>query len=87
MSDAEKVIHSIVTKYPEVKVRQLHVLHPGADDDGLWFFDWVGSKFGVQIESSSGMSPFLVETDESDVRIITESVDETICAVLKLLHL
>jgi hypothetical protein len=87
MRDVEQIIQSIVAKYPAVNVQQLQVRHPGADDDGLWFFNWPGSIFEVQIESSPGMSPFLIETMESDTRIIAASVDETIRAVLKLLHL
>jgi hypothetical protein len=66
MRDVDQIIHSIMNVCPTVKVRQLNVSHPGADDDGLWFFNWPGSEFEVQIESSNGICPFLIETDEND---------------------
>ena len=87
MRDVEQVLQSITTKCPGVNIRQLQVLHPGNDDDGLWFLDWPGSGFEVQIESSTGMAPFSVEPRENDARCITETVDETVRVVLKLLHL
>ena len=58
----------MVDKYPLVNVQQLQVLHPGADDDEIWFFRCPGSELEVQIESSTGMCPFLIETNESNVR-------------------
>lgn len=87
MSDVDQIIQSIVTICPTVKVRQLKVSHPGADDDGLWFFEWPGGEFEVQIESSEGKCPFLVETDESDARLTGNSIDETVEILTKLLHL
>jgi hypothetical protein len=64
--DIENLIESFSTIYPTVRVRQLEVLHPGADDDGLWFFQMPGSKLEVQIESSTGMYPFLIETNGNE---------------------
>jgi hypothetical protein len=72
---------------PTVKVEQFKVSHPGADDDGLWFFNRPGSEFVVQIESSPGMCPFLIETDESHARLTTKSIDETVEILAKLLHI
>jgi hypothetical protein len=87
MRDIELIIRSIGEKYPAVEVRQLKVLHPGADDDGLWFFSKRESRFEVQIESASGMCPFLIETDEPLDRRTTNSVAETVHALGLLLHL
>ncbi len=87
MRDIENVIQSFNTMYPTVRVRQLEVLHPGADDDGLWFFQTPDSKLEVQIESSTGMFPFLIETNENDTLVTTASVDQTIEALARLLHL
>ena len=36
------------TNYPTVRVRQLEVSHPRADDDGLWFFQSPDSEAEVQ---------------------------------------
>jgi hypothetical protein len=57
MRDVDQIIKSIKSISPVVKVRQLKVSHPGADDDGIWFFEHPGSEFQVQIESSSGDVP------------------------------
>jgi hypothetical protein len=85
--DIEKVIQSLNTIYPVVNVRQLEVPHPGADDDGLWFFQTPESKLEVQIESSTGMFPFLIETNENDTRVTTATVGQTIETLARLLHL
>jgi hypothetical protein len=85
--DIEKVIQSLNTIYPVVNVRQLEVSHPGADDDGLWFFQTPESKLEVQIESSTGMFPFLIETNENDTRVTTATVGQTIETLARLLHL
>jgi hypothetical protein len=87
MRDIEQIIESIKKISPAVRVRQLEVLHPGADDDGLWFFSKAGDDIEVQIESSSGMCPFLIETDENASRTTTSSVDETIETLSSWLHL
>jgi hypothetical protein len=52
-----------------VRVRQLEASHPGADDDGLWFFQEPDSKLEVQIDRPTGMCPFLVEPNESETRL------------------
>src|SRR6476469_8350116 len=87
MRDIEQVIQAITETCPTVTVRQLEVLHPGADDDGLWFFTWPGSNFDVQIESPNGMCPFLIESDEGDFRFNSNSVQGAVETLFKLLHL
>lgn len=67
-------------------VQQLRVSHPGADDDGLWYFGQPASEFQVQIESPDGMCPFLVETDENNDRLTGRSVEETVEILTRLLH-
>jgi len=85
--DIEEIIRAISDLSPSVEARQLRVLHPGNDDDGVWFFARPGCKFEVQIESSAGMCPFVVETDENDIRCTTQSVKETIETIAHLFHL
>lgn len=87
MRDIERVIKTITGVCPSLNVRQLHVSHPGADDNGLWFLRWPGSTFEVQIESPNGMCPFLIETDENDARFTGSSTEDTIETLLRLLHL
>jgi hypothetical protein len=87
MRDVDRVIELLRRTYPGVRVRQLEVSHPGTDDDGLWFFEQTESEFEVQIESSNGMCPFLIETEENDARLTTDSIEETVETLGRLLHL
>ena len=87
MRDIDNLIQSFQALYPTVRVRQLEVSHPGADDDGLWFFQRSDSEFEVQIESSTGMCPFAIETSESESRLTTATIDQTIETLVRLLHL
>ena len=87
MRDIDQIVQSIMKLCPTVKVRRLEVSHPGADDDGIWFFVQSGSEFEVQLESPNGMCPFLVETDENDARLTTNSIEEAVRTLVKLLHL
>jgi hypothetical protein len=87
MRDVDRIIQLVRAMYPGVRVEQLKVSHPGADDDGLWFFDQPESPFEVQIESSTGMCPFLIETDETEARVTTNSVEETVQTLSVLLRL
>ena len=86
LRDVDRIIESITKICPSVGVRQLKVPHR-ADDDGLWFFEHAQGEFEVQIESPTGMCPFLIETDEGDARFTAYSVDETVKTLAKLLHL
>jgi hypothetical protein len=87
MRDVDEIIQSIKNMDPRVEVRQLKVSHPGADDDGIWFFDRPNCQFQVQIESHDGMCPFVIETDESDARVASTSVEQTVVTLTKFLHL
>lgn len=87
MRDIQGVINTMIQMYPETRVQQLKVQHPGADDDGLWFFQQPGCKYEVQVESSTGMCPFLIETDENEQRLTGSTVAETVEILAKLLHL
>jgi hypothetical protein len=60
--DIDTVIERVRALAPEVEVRQLQCAHP-ADDDGIWFFRIAGKKGEIQLESSTGGLPFLVEHD------------------------
>ena len=86
MRDVDRIIQLVKGVCPAVDVQQLRVSHPGADDDGLWYFGQPASEFQVQIESPNGMCPFLVETNENDDRLTGRSVEETVEILTRLLH-
>ncbi len=61
--DIDQIITSVKKQFPKVRIVQMDKVHP-ADDDGLWWFRLPGESKDVQIESSTGECPFLIETDE-----------------------
>jgi len=66
--DIDRILELVRRVHADVLCQQLPVVHPGADDDGLWFFTRPGIANEVQIESSSGRCPFLIEHRKSDER-------------------
>ena len=81
MRDIDEIIRTLTAAHPELAYEQLKVLHPGADDDGLWFFRHPGSPFGVQLESPQGQCPFLFETDERHAPATAGTVAEAVSMV------
>lgn len=81
--DIDAVIERLRTELSGVQVRQLTVSHP-ADDDGIWIVSIPGYENAVQIESSSGDCPFLIESEFSDERFCGQTVDETVTTVKRL---
>jgi hypothetical protein len=76
--DIDKIIAAAQDKHPQLQVEQLRVCFPGADDDGLWYFTHPESAFEVQLESSRGTFPFLVETIRNNQRATVHSVTEAV---------
>jgi hypothetical protein len=85
MRDIDHVIAGVRRTRPDVLVEQLQVTHP-ADDDGIWCFKLPSSSAEVQLESSSGNCPFLVESDFNDDRQDAATVSEAIAMVTTLLQ-
>lgn len=75
--DIDVIIERLRSKHPEVQVEQLRVMHPG-DDDGLWYFRNPQNDIKVQLESTKGVCPFLVESsahnDRADVADIEDAL-------------
>jgi hypothetical protein len=82
--DIDLIIMRLKTEVPGVQVTQLQVKYPGVDDDGLWFIKIHGRTEGVQIESSHGSCPFLIESDFSPERFHGQSIDEVVSIVRRL---
>jgi hypothetical protein len=83
--DLRQIVEGVQAKLPDVRWEQLPVTH-AADDDGLWFFTRAarGSR-EVQIQSSSGTCPFLIETDVDDKVRTGRTPDEVIRQIVALL--
>lgn len=89
MGDIDKVIERTKRALPDVRWEQLKVSHPGADDDGIWFFSLPGLDGNVQAESSTGTCPFIVEGNKKGQcvdRAMVEETADTIVEWLKLLR-
>lgn len=61
--DIEVIIRQVKLQIPASESSRLEVKNIG-DDDGVWFFYIPGDDREIQLESSYGMCPFIVETDE-----------------------
>jgi hypothetical protein len=70
--DIDTVISRIRALHPDAKIEQLKVVHPGADDDGLWFFSLPPGPKEIQVESSTGAAPFRIE--HSDLTSSSEAI-------------
>ncbi len=81
MRDIDAIIKALTAAHPEIVAEQLRVSHPGADDDGLWFFRHPASAYEVQLESPVGACPFLFETDANGSSVTADTVAEAIALV------
>ncbi len=82
--DIDIVIGTIRALHPDAKIEQLKVSHPGVDDDGLWFFGLPGVVDDIQVESSTGTAPFVIEHGDmksSSEAIADAGIDRTISEV------
>ena len=82
MRDIDAIIGELKASYPAITAEQLGVSHPGADDDGLWFFRYSESDIEIQLESSSGNAPFLVESSGSGERLLAVTIPEAVSMVV-----
>jgi hypothetical protein len=87
MRDIDLVIAEVERHDSNIRSIQLQVKHPGYDDDGIWFF-WIQESAGeVQVESSDGMLPFIVETDKHNQVFHATTIGETVDTILAWLRL
>ena len=84
--EIDRVIAKLRDAHPGIAVEQLAVRHPGADDDGVWFFRHPPDGSEVQLESSTGAVPFIVESDDAPAAT-ADSVDEAVSLVVARLGL
>jgi len=61
--DIDLIIRKVAGELPEIRVTQ-HLCTWGADDEGLWWFSLPNLESDIQLESSTGACPFLVEHSE-----------------------
>jgi hypothetical protein len=84
--DIDLIIEKVKQEMSDVGVYQLKKKLP-TDDDGIWWFYLPDVKPDIQIESSYGMCPFIVETNEQssyDARK-ADTVDEAVSMIIDYL--
>jgi len=87
MRDIDQIESTLVELYPALKVSQLKVVHPGADDDGVWFFTHPASRSEVQLEATTGNCPFVLESDSDNQRLVLTTVEAVVEGVAAKLGL
>jgi len=87
MRDIDAIVLALLQAHPELEVERLRVAHPGADDDGLWFFRHPGSDIEVQLESPEGRCPFVFESEAHGEARVADNVDEAMAWVVEGLGL
>jgi|HubBroStandDraft_2_1064218.scaffolds.fasta_scaffold3069033_1 hypothetical protein len=85
--DIDFIIEQLTAGIPDIHIEQLKVARPGADDDGLWFINIPNHEKQVQIESSEGSCPFLIESDFNNERFYGHTVQEVVETVKRLYSL
>lgn len=85
LRDIDRIIEQLTANIPGIRIEQLKVAHPAAaDDDGLWFINLPDREQQVQIESSEGTCPFLIESDFNNERLRGHTVEEVVAAIIRL---
>jgi hypothetical protein len=86
--DIDRVVEQVKQRLPAVKVQQHWVKNPDVDDDGIWWFRLPDVEKTIQIESSGGVCPFMVEHDDmqsSSEAEMVNSVEEVVEKVVSYL--
>jgi len=86
MRDIDLIIEKVTIKLPEIGVWQPPKSCP-SDDNGIWYFSLPDVKQSIQIESSYGVCPFIVETEEQcsyDART-ANTIDEAVEMIVEYL--
>ena len=82
MRDIDSIISRLRAAHPDISSEQLTVVHPGVDDDGLWFFRHPATDVEVQLESSTGKCPFLFESSGTVDRLTASTVEQAVALVV-----
>src|SRR5260221_799985 len=86
MRDIDKIIAEVVRALPAVAVRQ-HSDAGACGDDGIWWFSLPGVQPDIQVESSSGSCPFVVETEEqsSSAALRASTIEQAVQLIVEYL--
>jgi hypothetical protein len=84
--DIDRMMDAVRQRLPSVEVAQWRKSHP-ADDDGIWWFKLPRTGEDIQLESTYGNCPFVVETNElcCDEARRAETVAEAVSMIVEYL--
>jgi hypothetical protein len=82
--DIDQIFERVKLRLPDVRVQQHWVRDPRKEDDGVWWFCLPGITKNIQIESSYGVCPFIVEHDDMKSSSEAESAETVEVAVEKI---
>ncbi len=85
--DIDSIIEQVQRRVPNVTVAQSRKRHP-ADDDGIWWFNLPNAAREIQIESSSGNCPFMIEHDEMNCNsnaIAARNIEDVVSHLVRYL--
>jgi hypothetical protein len=86
--DIDRIIEQVRQRLPDVRVQQHWVPDPRTADDGIWWFYLPGVENDIQIESSLGSRPFLVEHTEMESTaeaVVAHTVDQAVEKIVSYL--
>lgn len=86
MKDIVAIITRLKNVHADLNVTQLAATHL-SDDDGIWFIKSTNFSGEIQLESSNGECPFLIESDLNEKRQTACTIDDTIEIVEGLIKL
>jgi hypothetical protein len=84
MRDIDLVVAALKRRHSDLRVEQ----RPGAYaavDEGIWFINLPPTSIEVQLESSTGNCPFMIESSSNPERLHAATIGETINMVSTML--
>jgi hypothetical protein len=82
--DIDQIIERLTVGFPNIHVRRLPVPHL-TDDGGLWLLALPDRGTQVQVGSSDGNGPFLIESDHGEARFRVPNVTQAVSIIRTLL--
>ncbi len=82
--DIDEIIERITAVFPNIPFRRLPVPHL-TEDGGLWMLAVPDRDTQVQVGSSYGIAPFLIESDHGEARFRVPNVSQAVSIIRTLL--
>ena len=84
MRDIDQLIAALRRRHSDLRVEQRRATQAAAGD-GIWFIKLPSTSIEVQLESSTGNCPFLLESSLSPERVHAATIGEAINMVSAML--